>query len=494
VREILIGLRTITTSTHEKTAAATTLGAVKETLERELKLTAGEGFILPELGGERMPTRVFVSTYHDTPDLRLARHGITFRHRVEEGAGVWQLKLPQGDARRELERAGPPGVVPLELVSLLPALLRGAQLRPVARLRTRREVVRAFGAEVVDDSVAVLDRQRVTRRFRELEVELLDGDEDALYRLESALREAGAGAAAFRPKLYQVLELDYPRRPAAVTAKTASSKALGLRLEEQVAALLSRDPGTRLGRDPEDLHQLRVATRRLRAYLRVARPLLVEERTRELRDELRWLGSMLGPVRDSDVLLEYFTAQLEQLDGAHDAGAGLLRMLEDRRAEARGSMLEALGSARYFALLDRLDGFAATPPLSGERISLAAIWWREAKRVRRAVEALAEEPSDDELHEVRILVKRARYAAELGAHELEKRGARFVSAAKSVQDVLGAHQDAVVAEAVIHEWSGEEAPVAAVLAEAERRRRDQARAEWLPAWERLWKAAKRARP
>ncbi len=168
---------------------------MRETLEREIKLAPGEGFVLPDLGGERLPTRVFVSTYHDTRDLRLARHGVTFRHRVEDGTGLWQLKLPRGAARIELELAGPPARPPAEMLSLLPAYLRGAELVPVARLRTRREVVRAQGAEIVDDSVSVIEGQRVVRRFRELEVELLEGDERTLRRLEKELRRAGAGPA-----------------------------------------------------------------------------------------------------------------------------------------------------------------------------------------------------------------------------------------------------------------------------------------------------------
>ncbi len=462
---------------------------MKETIEREIKLSAGEGFVLPELGGERLPTRVFVSTYHDTADFRLARHGVTFRHRSEDGAGLWQLKLPFGDARRELERPGPPGVVPLELVSLLPALLRGEQLAPVARLRTRREVVRTAGAEVVDDAVAVLDRQHVTRRFRELEVELLDGDEETLRRLETELRRAGAGGAGFRPKLYQALGLEIPAATA-VAARAAPAEALALRLREQVTALLSHDPGTRLGSDPEDLHQLRVATRRLRAYLRAARPLLLDEPTRALRDELGWLGGVLGPVRDLDVLLGYFGAELASLDGDRPAASGLLAMLSERREAAREAMLDALGAERYFALLDRLEAFAGRPPLSGERVSLAAIWWRAAKRLRRAVEALGDEPEDAALHEVRILVKRARYAAELGAHELGKPAARFLAAAKQAQDVLGAHQDSVVAEQVLDEWDHD---AAAPLIEHERQRRADTRAAWPAAWRRLWKAAERAR-
>jgi inorganic triphosphatase YgiF len=411
---------------------ASTLHAVKETVEREVKLAAGEGFTLPELGGEVRPTRIFVSTYHDTADLALARHGITFRHRVEDGAGVWQLKLPRaGETRVELERGGPPAVPPPELAGLLAALLRTGPLVPVARLRTRREVVRASGAEVVDDSVAVLDRQRVTRRFREIEVELLDGDEDTLRRLEQALRRAGADGGDFTPKLYRALDLVYPSEPLTVPEDAAPAEALALRLREQATALVSRDPGTRLGSDPEDLHQLRVATRRLRAYLRAARPLLA-----------------------------------------------------------------ALGSDRYLALLDRLDAYTASPPLAGGGETLAAIWWVEAKRLRRAVEALGDAPEDEALHAVRIKVKRARYAAELAAHELGERGARYVARAKQAQDVLGAHQDASVAEAEIHAWAAgrpELAEAAGRLAAAERERRREARAAWPEAWERLARAARRAR-
>ena len=167
--------------------------------------------MLPELGGERLPTRVFVSTYHDTRDLRLARHGVTFRHRVEDGTGLWQLKLPRGAARIELELPGPPAHPPAEMLALVPAYLRGAELVPVARLRTRREGVRAQGAEIVDDNVSVIEGQRVARRFRELEVELLEGDERTLRRLEKELRRAGAEAAdSQRPKLYRALDLAEP--------------------------------------------------------------------------------------------------------------------------------------------------------------------------------------------------------------------------------------------------------------------------------------------
>ena len=467
---------------------------VRETVEREVKLAPGDGFTMPELGGESLPPRAFVSTYHDTPEFRLARHRITFRHRIEDGAGLWQLKIPRGDARLEVERAGPPAVPPAELLALLPALLRGATLGPVARLRTRRQVTRVPGAEIADDSVAILDGQRVVRRFHEIEIELLDGgDEKTLRRLEKAVRRAGADGGPFRAKLYRALELEPPTPPVVPTGSPPGA-ALALRLQGQAAALLEHDPGTRLGSDPEDLHQLRVATRRLRAFLRAGRPLLRTDPTDALRGELGWLGSALGPARDLDVLIEHFRLESEAVGGA---AAELVATLEARRVDARTTLLDALGSGRYLRLLDALDAFATDLPLvDGEQVSLASIWWKETKKLRRAVAALGEDPSDEALHAVRIFVKRARYAAELAAHELGRPGVAFVDRAKVAQDVLGAHQDATVGSEQVRSWAQDRADVAAVAAqiiEHERARKREARAAWPTAWAKLERAASRAR-
>jgi inorganic triphosphatase YgiF len=239
-----------------------TVRSVKETLEREVKLRAGEGFELPPLTGEELEPRVFVSTYHDTPDLRLASAGATLRHRVENGLGLWQLKLPRGAARLELESGGGPTTIPDELLRLLPGLTRRAGLAPVARLRTRRVGVRVREdgralADVVFDSVAVLEDQRVLRTWEELEVELLEGDERVLRRLEKELRRAGADDAESRTKLARALALPTP--PPAPEARTPVD-ALRAMLALQFERMAAHDPGTRHGGDPEDLHQLRVAT------------------------------------------------------------------------------------------------------------------------------------------------------------------------------------------------------------------------------------------
>jgi len=468
---------------------------MRKSVEREIKLVPGEGFQLPPLG-QPQPTRAFVSTYLDTDDLRLARHGVTLRHRVEDGVGVWQLKVPQGDARTELEEPGPPARPPSRLLDLLAGYLRGEKLVRVARLRTRREVQRADGAEIVDDSVAVLDGQRVTSRFRELEVELLDGDEEVLRRLEQALRNAGAVPGAFTPKLYRALELAYPPETPELSPDASALEVLAAALREQYARLLAHDPGTRLGTDPEDLHQMRVATRRARAYLRAAKPLLDPEWAKELRDELGWLGTELAPARDLDVLLEHLREEVSALGEAGQPLEALVSSLERDHAAARAAAVASLSDNRYFALLDRLESVEPVAA-AGADATLGELWWDQFKRTRKSFRELGASSSDADIHAARILVKRTRYAAELPATELGTRGEKVVAAAKLLQDILGQHQDASVAAERVSAWAkGNPGAADAVekLLEREHSRRFAARDAWPGAWEKLHRRALQAKP
>jgi CHAD domain-containing protein len=464
---------------------------VKEQLEREVKLAPEDGFVLPELGGEPQPTRRFTSTYHDTPDLVLARHGLTLRHRVESGAGVWQLKLPQGAARVELEQPGRPARPPLELTSLLVGFLRGRELGPVARLRTRREVVLARGAEIVDDSVSVLAGARVVHRFRELEVELVGGDERTLRKLEKELRKAGASSSEQRPKLFRALELVPADEPEAKRGDPPSG-VLALALARQARTILIHDPGTRLGSEPEDLHQMRVATRRLRAFLKVAAPLLDASWSEPLREELSWLGGALGPARDLDVLVANLRDEIEALGDDAASAAGIIDVLESERASARGAVVEALSSDRYLALLDRLE-HVGSPELSGQETPLPEIWAHAWKRARTKLERLDAGSTDDELHRARIRLKRVRYAAELAAPELGKAGVRFGKSAARMQDVLGVNQDATVAEERLRAWAdtGEGGVGVGLLVQRELDRKAAARALRPVVWKELRRSAKR---
>ncbi len=266
-------------------------------------------------------------------------------------------------------------------------------------------------------------------------------------------------------------------------------------LRAQYEAILRHDPGTRLGRDPEELHQMRVATRRMRAILRAARPLLDGEWVRELRAELGWLGGALGPVRDLDVLVEHLRADAGALGGGDErAFLVLVRRLEDERAADREALVAALGAPRYIALIERLDADTKAPPPGRRGRSLRDLAAREFRRLRKAVRALGPDPPDDELHAARIAVKRARYAAELAERSVGEAATAVIRAAKVLQDVLGDHQDAAVAEARIRalvrpRTSAAQAIAAGRVIERQHERRRVARAEYPAAWRDLERAA-----
>ena len=453
--------------------------------EHERKLDAPEGFELPDLGGEPLEPRVFTSIYHDTADRSLAHAGITLRRRTERGLSLWQLKLPAGDARLELEEVGGPAGAPKSIAQLLVAHLRHGPVAPVAELRTRRHgaLVARNGttAEVTIDDVSVMDALRVVEEFVEIEVELKQGKPKQLGVIAHELEHAGARPTDGTPKLFRVLRL-----PVDDHTPTGPLDALRIRLRAQLRTVLANDPGTRLGRDPESLHDMRVAVRRSRALLRAGEPLYAND-VGGLAEELRWVGEKLGAVRDLDVLLEHLRAETEDLDPAdRTASRALLRTLERRRTSARTSLLKALGGDRYFALLDRFaaEVHALTP--SGVDVTLDELAKRELKKLRKAVRATGAEPADDELHALRKRGKRVRYAYELaGKDAVVKRG-------KALQDVLGEHQDSVVAETTLRDLSSvpERAIVAGRLIERERARRASARNSWRKAWDRLARAAK----
>jgi CHAD domain-containing protein len=474
-----------------------------ETLERELKLSAPRGFRLPALPGEPLAPRVFTSTYFDTQQQQLARAGVTLRRRVERARGVWQLKLPRGIARLELEAPGGPSGPPAHMRDLLTAYVRGAELTPIAKLRTRRSGIRVSNgtgpvADVTVDLVAVVADRRIVRSFREIEAELLDGNEKALRRIEKALRDAGAGESDGRPKVFQALGLDPLVAPAQPDRSAATADHLKAMLARQYRAILAHDPGTRLGSDPEELHQMRVATRRLRAFLRVARPLLELEWAESLRAELAWLGGILGPVRDLDVLIEHLRddeTQLEQRE--RRALRRVFDILDRERAAARASLLEGLRATRYLELLDRLEAAVEAPRLVDSDETVSDIAAAEFRKLRKTVKGLEEHPTDEELHAVRIRGKRARYAAELGEIARGKHATRFIREAKVFQDVLGDHQDAAIAEerirAILTEAGGEALAFAAGrIVERERMRRVAARAAFPDAWASLKNQGKAA--
>jgi CHAD domain-containing protein len=472
---------------------------VKTTPERELKFDVDPGFELPGLGG-RPTESIFTSTYYDTPDRRLLGCGITLRRRVEQRAGLWQLELPSADGRCELEERGGPGRIPARLLDLLPALLRGgADLEPVARLRTRRQVSAvtrgADRIEVVLDDVTLLDGGKIAGKFAELEAETLRGPGKALAAIGKELRKAGARRTDGTPKLARALAHEEAAAPSEPVGDEPIDRLRSL-LVAQYRVLLANDPGVRLGVDPEAVHQARVATRRARALLRAAGTIVDQDWADQLRAELAWLGKLLGPVRDLDVLIGHVADEAAGLERADSRAVGTIRSrLGRQRGAARRTLLAAMSEPRYFQLLDGLAAAAHAPAGTGTA-SLEQIAADAFRRARRAMKALPPDPTDDELHAVRIETKRARYAAELAEPVLGKAGDRLLRRAKVVQDVIGEHQDACVAEARIRELAvsgGASAALAAGrLIERQQARKQAARAALPAAWLAFAKAGRKA--
>jgi CHAD domain-containing protein len=464
-------------------------------VERELKLESPADFVMPPLEGEPLEGRLFTSTYHDTPSRSLGRAGITLRRRVENGLSSWQLKLPREDGRAEISAPGGPAGPPEELRALLVAHLRHGGLEEVATLRTRRTGVRVGSSErpvadVTLDSVDILDGHKALGGFVELEIELVDGEPADLEQLGRTLRKAGAKRSDGRAKVMRVLKV--------VEAKPLGAKAAALEqvrylLAAQLRELERHDPGVRLHDDIEDLHSFRVATRRSRAIIRATRP-LVRDALSPLGEELKWLAGVLGPARDLDVLLERLRAGARTL-GADEPGAELIiATLEEERERLHDAVLFALADERYFRLLDTFAvSIASLPDLDapGDLRPLAAA---ELRKLAKAAGKLGDEPADDELHAVRIRAKRARYAAELaGVGHGSKALSRYLTAVKALQDVIGEHQDAVVAEAKLRGIARAGTAIAAGrLIERERDRRQERRQSYPDALARALRQGKKA--
>ncbi len=273
----------------------------------------------------------------------------------------------------------------------------------------------------------------------------------------------------------------HPLRDAELVVDDELQRVLRAHAEE----IAEREPGARLGVDPEEVHKQRVATRRLRSLLRSTRAQVADpDRAARLRDELRWLGGVLGEVRDRDVLIANLLEELATIEEAAGFGA-ILELLDDERQAARRELVTAFDSPRYRALLDELDD----PPAfkDGERLDDTAA--ADFRRLRKRAEKLGKNPSDDELHDLRITAKRARYSAEAAGGENA-----FIRRAKEFQDVLGDHQDAAVAEERIRDLvarvrgTGRTALAAGRLIERQRARRAVSRAAWPKAWKRLRRA------
>ncbi|MFI7541785.1 CHAD domain-containing protein [Actinoplanes sp. NPDC049599] len=426
--------------------------------ETERKYDVPAGFVLPPFEGAAgvrglgdAETHELDATYFDTDDLRLARNKRTLRRRTGGGDAGWHLKTPAGASSRTEHRVPltDGDEVPAALVAEVRTIVRSRPLRAVARLRTHR--VETPLRDEQGRTLALVAQDRVgaetdagEQRWEELEVELVEGGPEVLDAVEGLLLAAGATAAAGPSKLARALgdRLAAPqRRPRKINPVLRYAR-------EQREAVEEQDSAVRAG-DAEAIHKMRVATRRLRSSLKTFKASFDPQRAAALSDELKWLATCLGDVRDGQVL------EGKLLSGTTDfpeVTEGIRAHLDAQVARGRVTLTEALDSDRYLAMLDAMDALVDDP----EPDDPGAL--RRARRALRRADRLLDEATADgvdaELHDARKAYKRARYAVEVFAPSAGKAGKRLVKALTELQDVLGAHQDSVVAREVLREVAG----------------------------------------
>lgn len=450
--------------------------------EIELKFEVDEDVELPSFEG--LDGVVTVSdpvvhelraTYYDTADGRLAAGGLALRRRRGGDDEGWHLKESVATNHR-LETHAPLGAgrrgVPAELAALVRSRTRRRKLVPVATVESRRIVRRLLDAdasvlaEVADDQVtgAALGRPGAdASTWREIEIELVEGGRDLLDAAAQRLAEAGAAPASWGSKLARAMGdagLDRRTEESEVTSSSTAGEVVTAHLRKQVRALVALDPLVRQD-EHDSVHTMRVATRRLRSALATFRRLLDRQVTEPIRDELKWLGGVLGAARDAEVI----HARLCELLATEPSGsvrgpvgARIDATMRQRYAAAHAKVLKALDGARYLRLLDQLDDLANGAVVTGDRAARRSIDQlpKEVRRAQRrwqrqvdALDGLDGSARDLQLHEVRKSAKRVRYAAESVAPAIGGRAERLAERMEELQEVLGQHQDGVVTAEVI---------------------------------------------
>ncbi|BCL20413.1 CHAD domain-containing protein [Streptomyces tuirus] len=451
------------------------------------------------------------ATYYDTGDERLAASSVTLRRRTGGSDAGWHLKFPIAPGVRDEIHAPLSDTLPDDLAALVRSRVRDSELLPVVRLRSARDVrhlLDADGRLLAEVSVDTVHAERLTGRggeaqWTEVEVELADGGDPALLdKVEKRLRKAGVRPSASPSKLARALEETAPgkrrKSPHVRRPVTAGDHVLAY-LRTQRDAIVELDPAVR--RDIEDsVHSMRVATRRMRSTFKTFGTILDRAVTDPVAAELKWLAGELGLDRDREVLTGRLTAAVDEVPDGLVRGPVTERLHSWSSAEhggARGRLLGVLDSRRYLALLDTLDALIADPPLlkaagKAPRKPIAKAVRKDFRKVSGLIGQAADlEPGTDldvALHEARKKAKRTRYAAEAAEPVLGKPAKTMVKSMKALQNLLGEHQDSVMARKALRELSavahaaGESAFTYGLLHEREEQRAVRVEAELPGFW------------
>jgi triphosphatase len=427
--------------------------------------------------------RRLTDSYLDTADWRLARAGFVVRtrrrgrhdevtlkdSRPAEGTGLRQrLEVTEVLPSAGVSGLGSDGPVGRRLH----AIVGVHPLREVLQVRTRRRpfALRVGGVDAaeiaLDETVIVVGNGQRPMQLRRVEVEVQPDWLRALEPIVAQLRSSCGLQPAHLSKfeagllaLGQEIPGSPDLGPTAVNEESTIGELAYAVLRRQFTVLREKEPGTRLGEDIEELHDMRVATRRLRAALALFSHVL-PVRAQTFREELGWLAGVLGAVRDLDVQIEGLDEMVANTAGLaaalpatdHDPLGELAALLEREREEARADMLDALDSVRWDRLAKGLSAMVQQGPARrsvATRVPAVVVLpdLIEARHtaVAKAAKRAKKSGVVTDFHRLRIRCKRLRYALEFSSEVYGGRTGRFVRQLSALQDELGQMQDAEVA-------------------------------------------------
>lgn len=432
-----------------------------------------------------------VDRYIDTPSGGLRHAGWVARLRSTDATDDVVLAV-KSTARRssgavhrrdELEGPALPDLPPAEWPESpardrLLALSEGQALDTVIVLSQRRRQRRfgdgVFEVELSLDRVKTIIGERVADRSTVLEAELVSGPEERLAELGTALLARSFLVEAAASKLERAFAAEKRARLRATLPDPAKVKSAGVKADDllseagrrilalQFARMLAREPAARSGRDPEDLREMRVATRRMLAAWEVFGDAFDPAATRPLRLHLRTLASALGAVRDIEMLVDSILAARSTLPTEDAEALGLIvDALRPERDVARIDLLRLLSRPTHRRWVERSVAFLSTPGVAVAstdanaprhvRDTMPSRTWLAFERVRSYRDALpwADVPT---LHALRREAKRLRYALEFIGESLGPELPELIGRIVVLQDHLGQLNDAAVAADRTRQW------------------------------------------
>jgi inorganic triphosphatase YgiF len=414
-------------------------------------------------------TRRLVSTYFDTDRGDLRKAGVSLRIREQNGHRVQTLKRGEGVRREEHEepvQASAPDISLGPLHELL-ADKPDRRLKPAFRVEVQRRqrLIREGDAEIeLAADLGEVRNGRIAAQVCEVELELKSGPPPAMFALARRLGLAAPLYLSFEGKASQGQALLDGTALAArhkstlrLSRDATVAAAFQALAHDCIAQIAANAAVLRQVDEPEAIHQLRVAARRLRSALSTFEPAIAEiERGYGFRDELKWLARSCDQARNLDV---YAAETLRPALAADSFPRGLDRLAESvelARTAAHGAVVETVSSMRFRALLlelaawietgDWLQAPAAQRP--ARAFAAEALDRQRRKLLKRGFDLRA--LGDHERHKVRIQAKRLRYAVEGFAPLFDAKDvSRFVDRLKPVQDRLGDLNDIATAEGLV---------------------------------------------